>query len=494
MEPLLSVGDGPLLIHQSQYPPPLQTLQWQLSTDGGANWSNVVGATSDTYNLLDVALANDGRQFRAVATNDSGSVNSNAATLTVNAASSTNAILVSATPSGVVSNAESHTPSISADGQWVAFASNSSAASNLVADGFGGGAFLHDMSTRATTRINVRPDGGYSSQSVVSHLKLAADGQHALFTSYANDLVGGDTNGVLDVFVRNLQTGVTTRENVLPDGSQDSVSGNAGHPFPPDISADGRWVLMWSQVNLAGVGDYVGRGLFLRDRQTGVTRSVVPIGTGPFGASLSASGQYVVSVTTSSAPYTYHLDVYNVAQSTTTRLLSVPYDNGLGAIHGVVSVSDDGRFVACSVLSPTLVGGAAATSYQTVALDRSLADPVAGMELVSVTDAGVAGSGGSSTRPQLSGDGRYVLFASRATNLAVELFADTLLVRDRQAGTTRVASRRIDGTPASGGIGMGSEALTRDGAIMVFMGDIWKIVDPTGNSGTGWQIFRVGRP
>lgn len=468
---------------------PTPTLQWQLSTDSGTNWSNINGATAASYTTPATVAADSGRQYRAVATNSAGTATSNAATLTVNAAPLTNAILVSATPSGVVSNAPSYTPSVSADGRWVAFVTGSSAATNLVADGFGGGAFLHDMSTRATTRINVRPDGGYPSQ-LVTHLKLAADGQHALFTSFANDLVAGDTNDVLDVFVRDLQTGVTTRENVLPDGSQDSVSGNVGHPFPPDISADGRWVLMWSRVDLAGAGNNVGNGLFLRDRQSGVTRSVVTPGTPVGGASLAASGQYVVYVSTSGvgASYTYHLDVYNVALSTTTRLLSVPYNNGLGYIHGGVSVSDDGRFVACSVFSPTLVGGAAATNYQTVVLDRSLPDPVAGMELVSVTDAGVAGSGGASTRPQLSGDGRYVLFASRATNLAVELFADTLLVRDRQAGTTRVASRRIDGTPASGGSG----ALSRSGATVVFMGEMWKIVDPA--STAGWQIFRVGRP
>ncbi len=99
--------------------------------------------------------------------------------------------------------------------------------------------------------------------------------------------------------------------------------------------------------------------------------------------------------------------------------------------------------------------------------------------------------GGASSRPQLSGDGRYVLFASRATNLRVDPNADTLLVRDRQAGTTRVASRRIDGTPASGGIGTGSEALSRDGSTVVFTGELWKI---THSTSFDRQIFRVGRP
>jgi len=64
---------------------PTPNLQWQLSTDGGANWGNINGATSDVLSLpAGVPLADNGRQFRAVASNSSGSVASNAAVLTVN--------------------------------------------------------------------------------------------------------------------------------------------------------------------------------------------------------------------------------------------------------------------------------------------------------------------------------------------------------------------------------------------------------------------------
>jgi hypothetical protein len=66
---------------------PTPTLQWQMSTNGGANWSDIVGQTGTTFEVLDAALANSGRQFRAVATNSAGTVNSNAAVLTVTAAS-----------------------------------------------------------------------------------------------------------------------------------------------------------------------------------------------------------------------------------------------------------------------------------------------------------------------------------------------------------------------------------------------------------------------
>jgi hypothetical protein len=64
---------------------PTPTLQWQLSTDGGLSFSNINGATGDVLSLpAGVPLADNGRQFRAMASNGSGSVASNAAVLTVN--------------------------------------------------------------------------------------------------------------------------------------------------------------------------------------------------------------------------------------------------------------------------------------------------------------------------------------------------------------------------------------------------------------------------
>jgi hypothetical protein len=62
---------------------PTPTLQWQLSTDSGSNWSNINGETGSVFNVSNAALANNGRQFRAVASNSEGTVNSDAAVLTV---------------------------------------------------------------------------------------------------------------------------------------------------------------------------------------------------------------------------------------------------------------------------------------------------------------------------------------------------------------------------------------------------------------------------
>ena len=62
---------------------PTPTVQWQVSTDG-TNWTNISGATSGTLTFATVVTDN-GKQYRAVWTNSNSSVNSNPATLTVNA-------------------------------------------------------------------------------------------------------------------------------------------------------------------------------------------------------------------------------------------------------------------------------------------------------------------------------------------------------------------------------------------------------------------------
>jgi hypothetical protein len=61
---------------------PTPTVQWQVSTNGGANWSNILGATNTTYSFTAVS-GDNGNQYRAVFTNTAGSATSSAATLTV---------------------------------------------------------------------------------------------------------------------------------------------------------------------------------------------------------------------------------------------------------------------------------------------------------------------------------------------------------------------------------------------------------------------------
>jgi hypothetical protein len=62
---------------------PLPTYQWQVSTNDGGTWMNVSGATGTTLTIANVTLDFDGNRYRCAVTNSEGTVNSNAATLTV---------------------------------------------------------------------------------------------------------------------------------------------------------------------------------------------------------------------------------------------------------------------------------------------------------------------------------------------------------------------------------------------------------------------------
>jgi hypothetical protein len=100
---------------------PTPTLQWQLSTDSGVSWSDIVGQTGTVFAMTAVALANNGRQFRAVATNGSGSVPSTAALLTVTAAPAAKAWGTAARVGAAISGSV-YNPKIAFDAQGNAIA------------------------------------------------------------------------------------------------------------------------------------------------------------------------------------------------------------------------------------------------------------------------------------------------------------------------------------------------------------------------------------
>src|SRR5258708_2682139 len=102
--------------------------------------------------------------------------------------------------------------SISADGRYVTFASN---AANLVPNDTNNAQdiFLHDNSTGVTTRISLGI-GGQEANSQSYYSDISADGRYVAYISAASNIVASDTNNTADVFVRDLQTGVTWRADV----------------------------------------------------------------------------------------------------------------------------------------------------------------------------------------------------------------------------------------------------------------------------------------
>jgi Tol biopolymer transport system component len=155
--------------------------------------------------------------------------------------------------------------SISADGQVVAFASY---ASNLVAGDTNGcwDVFVHDRATGITERVSVDSSGveGYDPTLVPSSYSpsISADGQIVAFTSLASNLVAGDTNASIDVFVHDRATGITERVSVDSSGVE-----GGGDCYSPSISADEQVVAFSSLSSNLIVGDTNGTDdVFVRER------------------------------------------------------------------------------------------------------------------------------------------------------------------------------------------------------------------------------------
>jgi hypothetical protein len=92
--------------------------------------------------------------------------------------------------------------------------------------------FMRDMVGGTTVRVSVSSSGGQANKWSQS-TAISADGRYVGFRSKATNLVVGDTNGRNDVFLRDMEAGITTRASVSVDG------GNANwNCFNPSVSSE----------------------------------------------------------------------------------------------------------------------------------------------------------------------------------------------------------------------------------------------------------------
>jgi len=161
---------------------------------------------------------------------------------------------------GGAPNGNSISPRISADGGVVAF---SSWADNLVSGDTNGQAdvFLYDRNAGTIVRASVSSDGAQGDSLSVAP-SLSASGRWVAFASQARSLAPDDEDWNMDVFVHDTQTGQTERIEVSPGGDRTGRSSSSPH-----ISADGRYVAL---ASLPGDGARTWH-VYLHDRQSGQT-------------------------------------------------------------------------------------------------------------------------------------------------------------------------------------------------------------------------------
>jgi len=325
---------------------------------------------------------------------------------------------VSVDSSGAEGNDDSLLPAISADGQIVAFGSY---ASNLVAGDTNGfsDVFVHDRLSGLTERVSVDSSGAEGNGYSVDP-SLSANGQIVAFHSFASNLVPGDTNANVDSFVHDRMTGITERVSVDSSGAQ----GNS-YSDSPSISADGQIVAFYSYASNLVAGDTDGHiDIFVHDRSTGITERVSVDSSGTEGngesyvPSISADGQIVAFysfATNFGTAGTYGiLRVFVHDRSTgITEQVSVDSSGAEGNSYSVNSaISADGQLVAFWSYASNLVAGDANGTPDVFVHDRSIGRT----ERVSEDSSGAEGNG-SSWYPSISADGQIVAFESNASNL-----------------------------------------------------------------------------
>jgi len=322
---------------------------------------------------------------------------------------------VSVGSGGVQGNDYSFNPSISANGRFVSFAS---AASNLVENdtNYAGDIFVHDRKTGETERVSVSSDGTQGNFTSFDSA-ISANGRFVAVASLASNLVPHDTNGQ-DIFVHDRKTGETERVSVNSRG----VNGS----FDPSISARGRRLAFWSYASDLVEGDTNGAtDVFFHDRRTGETERVSVGSEGAEGdgdsfyPSISARGGRFVSFVSFASNLVGNdtndrRDVFVHDRKTgETERVSV----GSGGVQGndtsfYGSISANGRFVAFDSAASNLVQGDTNGATDVFVHDRKTGET----ERVSLSSHGVQGtgpSGGSS----ISANGRFLAFASSASNL-----------------------------------------------------------------------------
>jgi Tol biopolymer transport system component len=298
---------------------------------------------------------------------------------------------------------------LSSEGRFVAFTSS---APNLVPGDTNGACdmFVRDRLLGETELVSLSSSERQGNRSSCFGVAVSADGRLVAFASRASNLVRGDTNGAVDVFVRNRAHGRTRRVSLRSDERQGD-----GFSLDPALSADGRFVVFTSSARLVR-GDTALEDVYIRDRARGTTRRVsvstreVPANDSSFQGTISGDGKIVAFA--SRATNLVRPDANLDGGDIFIRILAT------GRTRRVSVDSDEHQLLDCS--------------------------------------------NGGSFGPFLDEDGSRVVF----TEVDPGCVFDHVMLRDRVAGTTERLDQGMGG--ADPDRASGATGISADGAVVVF--------------------------
>jgi Tol biopolymer transport system component len=379
--------------------------------------------------------------------------------------------LTSTDEAGADARDNSFDPSLSADGRYVAF---SSWATNLV-DGASTSReriYVKDLETGKIALAST-DETGADANGPSSTPSLSADGRYVAFRSSATNLVDGTTTMTDRIYVKDLETGeiaLASSDETGADVDADAFS------FAPSLSADGRHVAFRSNAtNLVDGAATTRDRIYVKDLETGEIALASTDEAGADAndrsqePSLSADGRYVAfrSVATNLVDgATTTRDRIYVKDLETGEIALASSDEAGADANGhsyEPSLSADGRYVAFGSNATNLVDVATTSAWRIYVKDLETGEIV----LASSDEAG-ADVASTSTAPSLSADGRYVAFSSWASNLVDGTTTTRQRIYVKNVGTGEIALASSSGSGEDANLASDQPSLSADGRHVAF--------------------------
>ncbi len=307
---------------------------------------------------------------------------------------------------------------LSADGRYLAFITNSSVP--LIPGISGEHVYIKDLHT-GNLRVGSITQDGVQANGTVADASISADGRFISFSSDSSNLIPGVTGASGNqIYVKNLETG----ELQLASSNQDGVQGN-NHTYNANLSQDGRYVTFWSNSSnlISGVSGqqaylkdlHTGKLQLLSSNEAGVQSN----GSSGTGSALSADGRFFTFTKNSTNLISGVTGQQTYVKNIETGELRLVSSNKEGVQASVGSwdatISADGRYISFTADASNLVAGA--SGAQIYRKDMLTGD----IELVSrSTDGETDANNGSyiyNILGIISPDGNKVYFHSSSDNL-----------------------------------------------------------------------------
>ncbi|MDX2266120.1 MAG: hypothetical protein NW215_14265 [Hyphomicrobiales bacterium] len=415
--------------------------------------------------------------------------------------------IISVNNQGVQANGSSELPTLNGDGRYVVFESN---ASNLAGGNYiniFNNLFLYDRQTDTITRLTIGL-GGAAPNSSFSDPSISADSRYIVFSSGATNLILDDVNDFDDIFIYDrfaLPGQELRRISTTSSGAEAN-----GDSFLPVVSGNNQFVVFESVATNFAPNDLNGSSdIFVKNIQTGAIQRITNNLSG-FSANrssvnpdISDDGRYVAFSSTAgdlvadaSENNSEDVFVFDRNSNVMRKISAAPGSSGTqidgnGTSRNAV-LSADGRFVAFQSSATNLVAND--LNGNTDIFIATTSNGV--ISRIAFGNSGVS-SDGAMFNPSLSGDGRYVVFQSDATNLVADDTnnRDDIFVYDRQTG--RIARVSVDFN-AAGDDGVntndnsGLPQISDDGRVITFLSRASDLVPDDNDLLT--DVFAVANP